>query len=130
MTGTLAPMGVPSALAGRVRSPRSFTPSDMGMARSLLTEVCVYCAGRGCQVWAAAAAGAVAASAGVTRASGPATRAPATAGATSRRANECDDIWILPWVCREKRRELERVTEGDRRHAAGDSDTSSPRTSG
>src|SRR6476661_7352782 len=101
MTGTLAPMGVPSALAGRVRSPRSFTPSDIGMARSLVTEVWVYCSGRGCQVLVAAATvatvlGTVAASAGVARGSGPATRAPATAGATSRRASERDDIWILP----------------------------------
>ena len=36
-TGTLAPIALPSASAGRVRSPRSFTPSDIGIARSLVT---------------------------------------------------------------------------------------------
>ena len=41
-TGTLAPIGVPSALAGSVRSPRSFTPSDIGIARSLTTVVSAY----------------------------------------------------------------------------------------
>ena len=54
ITGTFAPIGVPSALAGRVRSPRSFTPSDIGMARSLMVVVCVYCSGRGFQVLALA----------------------------------------------------------------------------
>src|SRR4051794_34279018 len=46
-TGTLVPMGVPSALAGSVRSARSLTPSDIGMARSLIVVVPGYCSGRG-----------------------------------------------------------------------------------
>src|ERR1700710_1942513 len=84
ITGTLAPIGVPSALAGRVRSPRSVTPSDIGMARSLMVVVWVYCSGRGFQVLAAVVL--AAASAGVT-ARGVATRAPAATAASSTRTS-------------------------------------------
>src|SRR6059058_3499449 len=53
-TGTLVATGVPSALAGRVRSARSLTPSDIGIARSLTVVVPGYCSGRGFQVLAGA----------------------------------------------------------------------------
>src|ERR1700712_4998459 len=112
MTGTFAPIGVPSALAGRVRSPRSFTPSDIGIARSLTAAVLVYCAGRGFQVdaaavgaavlaagaaWAGAAWGAGAAWAGAL-ASAVAVSTPASAGTVISRTSARRAIGFLPWM--------------------------------
>src|ERR1700710_1014179 len=93
ITGTLVPIGVPSALAGRVRSPRSFTPSDIGMARSLVVLVWVYCSGRGFQ--GLDAAGVVAAWAGMT-ASGAVRRAPVVTAVSSTRTSGRGDIWVPP----------------------------------
>ena len=47
----------PSARAGRTRSPRSTTPSSIGIARSLVVTVAGYCSGRGFQCIFRAAAG-------------------------------------------------------------------------
>src|SRR4051794_15327593 len=114
MTGTFAPIGVPSALAGRVRSPRSFTPSDIGMARSLMVVVCVYCAGRGCQVLTLAVLEAP--SAGET-ARGAATRAPVVTAASSTRTSGRDDIeGSSRSCCWVQRPEVEPVTAGDAGH--------------
>src|SRR4051812_16081586 len=132
MTGTFAPIGVPSALAGNVRSPRSFTPSDIGMARSLMVVVCVYCAGRGCQVLAVAVL--VAASAGVT-ASGAATRAPAATAASSTRTSGRDDIEVPPVAvagCNDRRwnrlQLVTRVTGAGVSHASQESRPGRPGT--
>src|SRR4051794_1568715 len=99
-TGTLVPMGVPSALAGSVRSARSLTPSDIGMARSLIVVVPGYCSGRGFHALAGVAVvlvlmlvlvpAVVAAWAGA-MASGAATRAePAASVVASRTSGRSD----------------------------------------
>src|SRR3954447_11900133 len=96
-TGTLVPMGVPSALAGRVRSARSLTPSDIGMARSLIVVVPGYCSGRGFHTLAGAAVvvvlvpAVVAARAGAI-ASGAATRAEPAASVVASRTSGRSDI--------------------------------------
>src|ERR1700712_4348284 len=89
-TGSLAAIALPSASAGRVRSPRSFPPSDIVIAMSLVVTVLEYCAGRGVHF-----AGLVAACAGSMTVRGATTRAAVAASTASRR----DDMVILPVTC-------------------------------
>src|ERR1700710_2406524 len=89
-TGNLAAMALPSASAGRVRSPRSFTPSDIVIAMSLVVTVFEYCSRRGVHfAWL------VAACAGSMTARGATTRAAVAANTASR----LDDMVILPVTC-------------------------------
>src|SRR4051794_25229017 len=70
----------PSARTGRTRSPRSTTPSSIGIARSVLVVVAAYCAGRGVQCILRAGAAATAGRTG--DATGP-VEAPGSAAAAA-----------------------------------------------